>query len=140
MYTVPLILHHPQCSFSDWPHRVHLGPTATTFTIIQETFIHDIYLHLCICKYVMYCTCMRCAATKRGRGLSIRCIRLQFLLADSIVNPSSVCEPNWTGATEDASLKNMNWQVLLMCFSYFPHEHGRVLYGHRSRSLHIHRL
>ena len=61
-------------------------------------------------------------------------------LADSIVNPSSVCEPNWTGATEDASLKNMNWQVLLMCFSYFPHEHGRVLYGHRSHSLHIHRL
>ena len=57
-----------------------------------------------------------------------------FFLADSIVNPSSACEPNgyWTGATEDASLKNMNWQVLLMCFSYFRNEHVRVLYGHRA--------
>ena len=50
-----------------------------------------------------------------------------FFLADSIVNPSSVGEPNgyWTGATEDASLKNMNWQVLLMCFSYFQHTNAR---------------
>ena len=29
-------------------------------------------------KYVMYCTCMRCAATQRGPGLSIRCIRSQL--------------------------------------------------------------
>ena len=31
-----------------------------------------------IWKYVMYCTCMRCAATQRGPGLSIRCIRSQL--------------------------------------------------------------
>ena len=35
-HTVALILHHPQCSFSDWPHTVHLGPAATTFTIMEK--------------------------------------------------------------------------------------------------------
>ena len=59
----------------------------------------------------MYCTCMRCAVTIRGSGLSIRCIRSQLF---SCGPHCWGCEPNgyWTGAAEDASLKNMNWQVL----------------------------
>ena len=88
-HTVALILHHPQCRYLK--------------------ICHVLYLHAL------------CRDTKGPRPFYQVYSLATFFLADSIVNPSSACEPNgyWTGATEDASLKNMNWQVLLMCFSYF---------------------